>query len=134
MEITTEIRATIPYPPSVNKYWRTVYSKKVNPRTGNKKKSVIKTKESANYIFSVTLLLRSLKLPRITGERFRLELTIFPPDNKKRDIDNICKAVLDVLQCAGIYQDDFSVYQLYVERKEVRPKGEIEFVLKTLLI
>ena len=77
------------------------------------------------------LLLRQ-RLSPLASKTLRLELFVYPPDKKRRDLDNILKAILDALQHAGIYADDFYIQQLYVERKEVRKFGEIEFILKSI--
>ena len=39
-------------------------------------------------------------------------LDIFPPDNRRRDIDNSIKATLDAMQHAGLYQDDCKIKHL----------------------
>lgn len=72
------------------------------------------------------------RIKSVASARLRLELYIYPPDNKKRDLDNLCKAVLDALQHAGLYTDDFHIQQLYVQRCEVRKFGEVEFILQSL--
>lgn len=72
------------------------------------------------------------KIKPIIADKLQIELLIYPPDNKKRDIDNVCKALLDALQHAGIYDDDFKIWVLHVERREVRKHGEVEFILKAL--
>jgi crossover junction endodeoxyribonuclease RusA len=82
------------------------------------------------YVNDVYYLLKQQKINPILAERLRLELYVYPPDLKRRDLDNLCKAVLDALQHAGVYPDDFRICQLYVERCSVRSFGEIEFILK----
>jgi crossover junction endodeoxyribonuclease RusA len=80
----------------------------------------------------VGYLLLHQNIKAVGGERLRLEIFIYPPDLKKRDIDNVCKAILDALQHGGLYADDFYIQQLYVERREVRKHGEIEFILRSI--
>jgi crossover junction endodeoxyribonuclease RusA len=46
----------------------------------------------------------------------RVTLHIHPPDNRKRDIDNVIKIILDSLQCARVYVDDHQVQELHVYR------------------
>lgn len=93
---------------------------------------VTRRPEVVRYMDAVVHLLNHQKIPHLVSERLRLELFVYPPDKRKRDLDNICKASLDVLQHAGIYGDDFHIQQLYVERREVRKFGEIEFVLSSI--
>jgi len=40
---------------------------------------------------------------------------VFPPDRRKRDLDNILKAVFDGIESAGIINDDSQVRRLRVE-------------------
>lgn len=57
------------------------------------------------------------------AERLRVELSVTPPDNRRRDLDNLLKAVLDGLGFAGVYDDDSQIDELLVIRRPVR-KGE----------
>ena len=41
-----------------------------------------------------------------------LEIDAFPPDNRKRDLDNINKALLDALEEAGVFKDDSQIVKL----------------------
>jgi len=51
----------------------------------------------------------------------------FPPDRRRRDLDNLLKSVLDALEHAGVYADDSQVDLLVVRRCEVdRPHGHVE--------
>ena len=38
-----------------------------------------------------------------------VEIIIYPPDKRKRDMDNIKKALFDALQNAGLYKDDCQI-------------------------
>lgn len=126
------IEATLPYPPSVNKYWITRLSKRVNPKTGKKKKIVTRTVRVKKYIRDVGFILFRQRNLKTAKQFLRLELSVYPPDNKKRDLDNICKAVLDALQSSGVCNDDFDIWQLYVERCKVVRGGEVKMKLFSL--
>lgn len=39
----------------------------------------------------------------------------FVPDRRKRDLDNLFKALLDALTHAGVWKDDSLVHSMYVE-------------------
>ena len=121
------ITGRIPYPPSINRYYITK-SKKCH-LTGRMIKHVTRTQKVKKYVEDVGYLLLQQRCTKMHGERLRLELYLYPPDNRRRDLDNICKSTLDALQYANLFRDDFYIQQLYVERKEVRKHGEIEFVL-----
>lgn len=54
-----------------------------------------------------------------------VEVVLFPPDRRKRDLDNHMKALLDSLAKAGIWEDDSQIDQLHIYRGEVVDKGLI---------
>jgi crossover junction endodeoxyribonuclease RusA len=85
-----------------------------------------------NYVKECLYLLYAQKVKPIAAEKLQIELFIYPPDKKRRDLDNICKVILDTLQKAGIYDDDFKIWKLTISRKEVRQYGEVEFIIKSL--
>jgi crossover junction endodeoxyribonuclease RusA len=84
------------------------------------------------YVEDCLILLKSQNLKSTLAEKLQIQLLIYPPDQRKRDIDNVCKVVLDTLQRAGIYENDFKVWKLTLERKEVRQYGEVEFTITSL--
>ncbi len=49
----------------------------------------------------------------------------FPPDRRRRDLDNIQKPVLDAMQHAGVYLDDSQVDLLVTRRCDVLPGGRL---------
>ena len=53
----------------------------------------------------------------------------FPPDRRRRDLDNLQKPTLDALQHAGIYEDDSQIDLLVTQRCEVVPGGRLEIRL-----
>lgn len=112
------ITGWLPYPPSVNKYWMRVMNR------------VCRSPLAQQYSKDAVLCVKSQKLKKIKAEKYQLSLTIRPPDLRRRDIDNICKAALDVLQHAGLFDDDYDVWRLEVERSEPTKNGQILFTLK----
>jgi crossover junction endodeoxyribonuclease RusA len=59
------------------------------------------------------------------GGRIALCMDAFPPDRRRRDLDNIQKPVLDALQHAGIYQDDSQIDLLVTKRCMPAPGGRL---------
>jgi len=105
----------LPWPPSINHYWR-----RVGPRT-------LISREGRTFRKNVCALLGGggpRKPP--AGGRIALAMDAFPPDRRRRDIDNIAKPVLDVLQHAGIYEDDSQVDLLLTCRREPVQGGRLE--------
>ena len=96
----------LPYPPSVNHYYR-----RVGPRT-------LISREGRAFRRNVCALLRGngpRKPP--AGGRIALCMDAFPPDRRRRDLDNTMKATCDSLQHAGIYRDDSQIDLLIVRRR-----------------
>lgn len=105
---------TLPYPPSVNHYWR-----RVGPRT-------LISREGRTFRKNVCALLGGggpRKPP--SGGRIALAMDAFPPDRRRRDLDNIQKPVLDALEHAGIYADDSQIDLLLTRRREVVRNGRL---------
>lgn len=84
------------------------------------------------YVEDCLFLLKTQKINPIMADKLHVNLFIYPPDKRRRDIDNVCKVILDTLQRAGIYDDDFKIWKLTVERKEVRQWGEVEFFITSM--
>lgn len=97
----------LPYPPSVNTYWRNWNGRMVLSAKGRE------------YRNAVPVVKRGLGV-----ERCRVTLDVRPPDRRRRDLDNVCKAVLDALGHANVYDDDSQIDELTVVRGELdRPDG-----------
>jgi Holliday junction resolvase RusA-like endonuclease len=95
--------AELPYPPSVNHYWR-----RVGPRT-------LIGREGRRFRERVLAILAARPVATLTGPR-AVERQVFPPDRRRRDLDNLQKAVLDALQHSGVYGDDSQVVRLLAEK------------------
>lgn len=107
----------LPYPPSVNHYYRNVRGR------------TLISQEGRNYRSHVGVLATACE--PLAG-RLRLELDVHPPDRRRRDLDNALKAVLDSLQHAGIYKDDFQIAELHVRRMAVKAGGAVDVRLTVL--
>jgi len=58
-----------------------------------------------------------------------VEITLFPPDERSRDIDNYNKALFDALTHAGVWEDDSQVKRMLVEWGPVTRKGRVEITI-----
>ncbi len=95
---------TLPWPPTANHYYR-----HVGPR-------VLISRQGREYRDLVVKLVREHSLPRLHGW-IGVEMDLCPPDRRRRDIDNLLKPILDSLQHAGIFADDFAVDDLHLRRR-----------------
>ncbi len=94
----------LPWPPSSNTYWR---------RRGHC--YFISNKGQDYREFVTKLCYRYAGMFNIES-RLRLTIDAFPPDKRKRDLDNLFKAVLDSLQAARIFPDDCQIDELSIRR------------------
>jgi len=60
-----------------------------------------------------------------SGGRIALAMDAFPPDRRRRDLDNIQKPVLDALEHAGVYMDDSQIDLLVTRRREAVSGGRL---------
>lgn len=105
------IELDLPYPPSVNHYYR---------RHGHR--TLISRKGRA-YRQAVCDIVAASGLPVMEGP-LAIEIEIYPPDMRRRDLDNVAgKALLDSLQHAGLYHDDNQIVKLSAARMDVVPHG-----------
>ena len=54
-----------------------------------------------------------------------VSIDVHPPDRRRRDIDNLQKALLDALAHGGAYHDDSQIARLTVEKRGVVPDGKV---------
>ena len=98
----------LPWPPSVNHYWRSVPGK-----------GVLISEEGRFYRAEVAdqvLIQRAGK--RLAG-RLRVNIQAYPPDRRRRDLDNMLKAILDSLTHAGVWLDDQQIDDLRIVRRDL---------------
>jgi len=105
---------TLPWPPSVNHYWRTWRGRMLISREGRA------------YRKDVRALLAGggFRKPP-SGGRIALCMDAFPPDRRKRDLDNLQKSVLDALEQAGVYADDSQIDLLVTRRCKAVAGGRL---------
>ena len=106
------IELELPFPPSVNHYYR-----RVGPRT-------LISREGRTYRDRVASLLKVLGVRPLTGP-IQMRIEIYPPDNRRRDLDNLQKSLWDALQHGGAYHDDSQVVKFEVEKRAVVPGGKV---------
>lgn len=69
------------------------------------------------------------KLCKRLSRRIGVRVSVYPPDRRKRDIDNILKAPLDALTHGGMIEDDGLIDVLHIERREVVKGGKLEITV-----
>jgi crossover junction endodeoxyribonuclease RusA len=121
------IELTLPYPPSVNHY-KTI-GRIQRTSKGKLYQTRINSNETKRYYFEVWFLIQHLKakegLKSFDDATIAVEVDVYPPDYRKRDVDGILKVLLDSMQRAGLYDDDYQITKLVVERKCIVKGGQI---------
>jgi len=64
--------------------------------------------------------------------RLKVDILVFPPDNRRRDLDNVLKAVLDSLEDAKVFKDDSLIDDLRVRRMDTFKDGKIEIGIEII--
>lgn len=115
---------TLPFPPSVNHYWRHFRGRTVISREGQAFRANVLALLSPTGHGGVR------KPP--SGGRIALCMDAFPPDRRRRDLDNLQKGPLDALQHAGVYEDDSQIDLLVARRCELVKPGRIDIRIHEL--
>lgn len=99
---------TLPYPPSVNTIWRRVGSKTLLSAKGRDYRAMVArsvmTQGGGSHYGPET--------------RLSVDLLVIPPDRRRRDLDNLPKAIFDALTHAGVWADDSQIDRMTIERME----------------
>ena len=114
------LRIELPYPPSINHYYL------------HTAKGVILGAKGKKYRHDAILLLHKHKGHFDSLKRLNIVIYVFPPDKRKRDIDNLTKCLLDSLQHAGIYVDDNQIDCLSIIRRNQVKDGCVQIWLSEL--
>lgn len=96
------IEITLPWPPSVNTYWRTFRGRMIISAKGRE------------YRTAVAHLLANQQILQFVGE-VKVEIVAFRPDRRKRDLDNLLKAPLDAMTHANLWIDDSQISDLRIK-------------------
>ena len=111
----------LPWPPSVNRYWRHVNLK------GRGQCTLISAdgrayKRAVSSAVLEQCAARGAALKTLDG-RLAVSMELCPPDRRKRDLDNSLKAVLDALTSAKVWRDDEQVDVLLLQRGPIVRSG-----------
>ncbi|RLD02792.1 MAG: hypothetical protein DRI65_14205 [Chloroflexota bacterium] len=109
-----DIVLNLPWPPTVNNYYKTA-------RSGHRyiDKSVREYREKVEKAIN-------MQVPGLTlTEGLFVEVYLYPPDARKRDLDNYMKGLLDALTIAKLWEDDSLIHQLHIYRGIKKPGGAV---------
>jgi len=110
---------TLPFPPSVNAYWRSIRSGKLAGR-------VLVSERGRAYQAAVGRAVALARVGKPLTCRLAVDVRLCPPDRRQRDIDNPLKALFDSLQKAAVFVNDSQIDQLMVLRCEPTKGGRVD--------
>jgi len=96
------IEITLPWPPSVNTYWRNFDGRMIISAKGRE------YRETVGDQMTVQRMVKHYVGP------LRVVIEAWRPDRRRRDLDNLLKATLDGLAHAGVYEDDSQIVDLRI--------------------
>lgn len=111
----------LPYPPTLNSYYRHVGRYTLLSRKGRE------------YREMVVSLLANQKIEPLSGP-LDMMLVFHPPDRRRRDVDNLQKAILDALQHGGAYHNDDQIMHLDVWKRDPIAGGKAIVRLRQLAV
>lgn len=109
--MTDSLLLTLPWPPTVNHYWG--------------------TRGKSRFLKPAAKVFRAAVLSAFYGARrqgfgrakLRVDVLACPPDARRRDLDNLGKAILDAMAHARVFDDDSQVKD-YRIHEGPQKKGE----------
>lgn len=109
----------LPYPVSSNQLHQPVQG------------GIILTAKARQYYSEVVRFLEDNDCPMLTG-RLRVEVYVYDPDLRKRDINNLTKCLFDALEHAKVFLDDEQIDETYIKRCETTRGGKVRVKIKEI--
>ena len=107
----------LPFPPSVNHYYVKT------------KRGVFVSKKGREFRAEVIQCIHDqLGLCEMITDKLLVEVVLYPPDKRTRDVDNYNKPLLDAITHAGLWKDDSIIDQLFNYRGEASPRSGSVFL------
>ena len=110
----------LPYPPSMNTYWRHFRGNTVLSKAGREFKT------------AVAECVVAQEIPKFGNKRLEVTLFLYPRSKVVTDLDNRLKAVLDGLEEAGVYDNDGQIDVLMIQRGEQRTGGGVDVMIEVI--
>ncbi len=118
------MKLTLPFPPTVNSYYRApdkgaLKGKHLISESGRKFKKTV-------YAAVVT---QYGGIPKPVTIDVEVNITLYPPDRRRRDLDNYNKALFDALTNARVWADDSQVKRMQIEWGHVVKQGKVDMTI-----
>ena len=110
----------LPYPPSVNTYWRNFRGNTVLSKSGREFKTAVSECVIAQNVH------------KFGTKRLEVTIWLYPRSKVVTDLDNRLKAVLDGLEDAGVYDNDGQIDILMIQRGPIRKGGGVDVMIEVI--
>ena len=125
----TGIMLSLPYPPSVNQYWR---HPSKGPLAGRHLISEAGRKYREAVRAAVWEEIGTMQRPVFKTERLCIEIMTHAPDARRRDLDNILKGLLDGIAFAGLVADDSQFDSILLYRGETKKPAYVTVTIEAI--
>ena len=115
---------TLPFPPSVNHYWRHVVM--------GKRVTTLISAPGRKYSAAVQGEVLLQKAARRINSHVAMTVLLHAPDRRRRDVDNYAKSLLDSLVKSGVLEDDSVVRDLRLVWGEVLSGGKAVVMIREI--
>lgn len=122
------MKLTLPFPPSVNSYWR---APNKGPLAGRHLISADGRIFRSNACAAVIEQLR--RIPKPISVELSVSVVLFPPNRARRDLDNYLKALFDALTHSNVWVDDSQIKHMDVSWGPVMPNRSAEITIREFI-
>lgn len=120
------IHMTLPWPPSVNSYWR-------HPTKGPLAGRHLISEDGRAYRSGVALQIAAAHVVKSPlTSRLAIKICAAPPDRRARDLDNILKSLLDALTYGKLIRDDSQFDEIHIIRMPPSKPGTVTIFINPL--
>jgi len=123
------LQIKLPWPPSVNHYYKNAIRKTKQGKTYTAR---ILTKRAEIFRDEVYYLTRGYEFGLIEDRNVRLMVHFYPPDKRKRDYDNLFKALQDALTFAAVWNDDSQVKECHWKECKIQKFGAVQVGIEAI--
>lgn len=112
---------TLPFPPSVNGYWR-------SPNKGaSRGRTLVSERGRAFQAEAIAQVMEQLRRrPKPISADISVAVVFYPPTKARRDLDNFFKALFDAMTQAGVWLDDSQIKHIDAKWGPVIKGGKVE--------
>lgn len=116
---------TLPFPPSVNGYWRSPNKGLLRGRTLVSERGRAFQAEAIAQVFE-----QLRRRPKPISADIAVEVMFCPPTKARRDLDNYFKGLFDAMTKAGVWLDDSQIKRINASWGPVTKGGKVELRIR----